>query len=103
MKGEKEMKKKILSFSLSLMMILSMIIPVSATNDAVSCYVRIATSDMIVQPRVQLEVNKDAADTVFGTNYNSNPTIMDALVEVVYYSYFNQMEISKILKMKEIQ
>lgn len=88
MKGEKEMKKKILSFSLSLMMILSMIIPVSATNDAVSCYVRIATSDMIVQPRVQLEVNKDAADTVFGTNYNSNPTIMDALVEVVYYSLF---------------
>lgn len=82
------MKKKILSFSLSLIMILSMIIPVSATNDAVSCYVRIATSDMIVQPRVQLEVNKDAADTVFGTNYNSNPTIMDALVEVVYYSLF---------------
>ena len=82
------MKKKLLSFTLSLMMVLSMIIPVSATNDAVSCFVRIATSDYIVQPRVQLKVNKGAADTVFGTNYNSNPTIMDALVEVVYYSYF---------------
>lgn len=88
MKGEKEMKKKILSFSLSLMMILSMIIPVSALDDSISCYVRVATADDIIQSRVKLDVNKGAADAVFGTDTNKEPTIEDALVEVAYYSLF---------------
>lgn len=82
------MKKKILSFSLSLMMILSMIIPVSASGDSISCYVRVATADEIIQSRVKLDVNKGAADAVFGTDTNKEPTIEDALVEVTYYSLF---------------
>lgn len=90
MKGEKEMKKKILSFSLSLMMILSMIIPVSALDDSISCYVRVATADDIIQSRVKLDVNKGAADAVFGTDTNKEPTIEDALVEVAYYSLFKE-------------
>lgn len=82
------MKKKILSFSLSLMMILSVIIPVSASDDSISCYVRVATADDIIQSRVKLDVNKGAADAVFGTDTNKEPTIEDALVEVAYYSLF---------------